>query len=163
MEHATEQLLLGLERFTQQLDRIPGGIEQGEKKRLISAIIHKCDQLQATYEILAIHGMKAKYDSKNKPMPRELKILWNGVVDAEKYGEQKQEMVNKMGQANPSIGTDYAAQMIINDPLLKETMYLYGKYLRPMRLVRNKKRNKLLSEAHFGSEKNRYDDYRGLG
>ncbi len=163
MECATEQLVLVLGRFSQQLDRIPGGIEEDEKKRLISAIIHTCGQLRATYEILAIHGMKAEYDSENKPMPRELKIFWNRVVDAEKCGEQIQHLINKMSQANPSIGTDYAAQMIINHPLVKEMMHLYGKYLRPMRLIRNKKRNKLLSEAHFGSEKNRYDDYRGLG
>jgi hypothetical protein len=39
---------------------------------------------------------------------------------------------------------------------------LYQKYDRPKRLERNKKRNRLLAEAHFGSEKNRYEDYRGL-
>jgi hypothetical protein len=162
MEYAVGTYMLALQRLTRQLDRIPGGIQDDEKKRLISAVNHKLAQIRATYEILAVHSIKANYDSENKPMPRELEILWTRVVEAEKYGERKQQRINKLMQENPSKGTDYVAKIITGDPLFKETMNLYEKYLRPMRIVRNKKRNKLLSEAHFGSEKNRHDDYRGL-
>ena len=106
-----------------------------------------------------IEAMKDYCDCHNIPMPGELEILWNRVVESKNYAKRKQELFDKSYQENPTKTVDdFVDRLVEKDPMLSTGFDLYEKYLRPKRLERNRIRNKKLSE--WSGRKT--DDYTGI-
>ena len=135
---------------------------EDDTKRLTSAVFWFAERLEELKTIRLIYHMKWKFDSIHQPMPEDLQRLWNIIIQLEECQEQKSQLVNRLMREDPEEYGRYLENAITSNPLLMETHHILEKNLGQKQADKFMKRNKLLSEAHFGSEKNRSMIIEGL-
>ena len=148
---AIERMRYAFQRIEERFKTFPHN--EDDTKRLTSAVFSFAKRLDELKAIRFIYHMKWKFDSSNQPMPEVLQRLWNLVVQLEKSQKQETQLVNRLMQEEPEEYDRYLENLIRSNPLLVETHRIMEKNLGQEQADKFMKRNKLLSESHFGSEK----------
>jgi hypothetical protein len=113
-------------------------------------------------DILRTIQLKALSIKDKKPLPKNVEYNWNLLLEGlEIYNKEIEHRKELTANLNEAELAGEVKKIMMDIPLLNEQAYIYKKYDVPKRLEMLRKRNELLSEAHFGSENNRYNDYRG--
>ena len=151
---AMERVQYALQGIAERFKTFPHN--EDDTKRLTSALSLFEEGLEELKAIRFIYHMKWRFDSSHQPMPERLQRAWNLVVQMEKIQEQKAQQLNKLMQKNPEEYDRYLENTIRSNPLknlLLEIHRIMEKNLGQKQADKFMKRNKLLSESHFGSEK----------
>lgn len=147
-------------RIADTFDRC--NLSKDEEKRLESAMYSMFQVPQTMMWMYFIECKMSWYDRNGQPIPKDLELQYNRVREIRKHVQMERDSINR---ACPYCVSKYLRRSlpkIYKKTGIVEFRQLYEKYLLPEKIEMIRRRNKLLSEAHFGSEKNRYNDFTGL-